>query len=205
MNIIDAILNASIVKSGNILSLGSAYQGVWIAGVTYQKGQVVSANGNLFVCLDSHADHSPPDTGFWDDITMRGPVGATGPPGNPGSPGGSGNQVILRAGQTLGGHRAILLDNAGCAIYADSSDASHAGRLFGLTAHAALVDDFVTVHVIGEMLESTWFWEISRPVFLGTIGQLTQVPPSTGFVQVIGQPITVQSLFLNPNPSITLA
>ncbi|MBF0161606.1 MAG: hypothetical protein HQL88_04885 [Magnetococcales bacterium] len=205
MNIIDAIINASIVKNGTILSLGSAYQGIWTAGVTYQKGQVVSASGNLFVCLDTHADHSPPDTGFWEDITMRGPTGATGPPGNPGSPGGSGNQVVLQAGQILGGHRAILLDSAGRAVYADSSHVSHAGRLFGITAHAAVADEFVTVHVIGEMLESSWVWDISRPVFLGTNGQLTQVPPSTGFVQVVGQPITAQSLFLNPKPSITLA
>ena len=205
MSIVDAIINANIVKNGTILSLGSAYQGVWSAGVVYRKGQAVSANGNLYVCLDLHADHPPPDAVYWDDITMRGPVGATGPPGNPGSPGGSGNQVVLRAGQTLGGHRAVLLDSAGCAIYADSSDASHAGRFFGITANAAVVDDFVTVHVIGEMIESAWVWDISRPVFLGTNGQLTQVPPTAGFVQVIGQPITVQSLFLNPNPSITLA
>ncbi|MBF0402101.1 MAG: hypothetical protein HQL90_15220 [Magnetococcales bacterium] len=205
MNIIDAIINASIVKNGTILSLGDAFQGVWTAGVTYQKGQIVSANGNLFVCLDTHADHPPPDTGFWDDITMRGPTGATGPPGNPGSPGGSGNQIVVRAGQVLGSHRAVLLDSTGHAVYADSSDVRHAGRLCGITAHAAVVDEFVTVHLVGEMIDSSWVWDLSRPVFLGTNGQLTQVPPNTGFMQVIGQPITAQSLFLHPKPSITLA
>jgi len=204
MNIIDAILNASIVKNGTLISLGTAYQGVWTTGIIYQKGQVVSANGNLFVCLDIHADHPPPDPGFWDDITMRGPTGATGPPGSPGSPGGSGNQVILRAGQILGGQRAVLLDGAGCAVYADSSDTSHTGRLLGITAHAAVAGELVTVHVIGEILESSWAWNLARSVFLGTHGQLTQVQPTTGFVQIIGQPITAQSLFINPKHPIIL-
>ncbi|MEO5341106.1 MAG: hypothetical protein H7837_11430 [Magnetococcus sp. MYC-9] len=129
---------------------------------------------------------------------------ATTPSSNPDSPGGSDHQVVLQAGQALESHRAVLLDSAGCAVYADSRDVSHAGRLLGVTTHAATADGLVTVHVIGEMLESSWSWEITRPVFLGPNGQLTQVPPSTGFMQVIGQPVTAHALFLNPKISITL-
>lgn len=202
MNIIDAIINADVVKD---LAFGKGFQGIWKSNIAYQVGQVVSANNNIFVCLEENTNHFPTDVDFWNNITMSGPMGPTGPPGIPGIPGGAAFQFVVLAGQTLGGHRCVMLNTGGDAVYADSSDVGHAGRLFGVTGNAANIGDPVTVHTFGEMTESTWAWDVTKHVFLGTNGQLTQVPPTSGFLQVIGQPITAQSLFINPQTAVTLA
>lgn len=209
MNIVNTIISSQFagIKSTELL-LGESFMGVWTVGVSYLKGQVVSANGNLYVCLIDHEEsHQPPDLVFWDDITMRGPVGPAGPPGSPGGTGSQPPMEIYRpSGAVLGAHRAVILNSLGSAIYADSSDSSHVGRVIGMTMEAVtVIGENIRICQLGEVVEPTWYWDIAKSVFFGTNGQLTQVPPSIGFMQVIGQPITAQSMFLNPQPSITLA
>lgn len=113
--------------------------------------------------------------------------------------------VSCIAGEVLGGHRVVTLTGTPQAVYADASNAQHFGRLVGITTHAALAGESVAVQVVGKMTEPLWSWDLSRPVFLGATGQLTQTPPVTGFVLVVGMPITAQSLFINPQPPVMRA
>ncbi len=108
------------------------------------------------------------------------------------------------AGEALDGYRAVMLNSVGHAVYADSGDLSHAGRAIGVTAKAAALGGDVTIRLMGEIIEPAWAWDILKSVFLGPNGTLVQVPPISGFVQIIGRPITAQSLFINPKPHVTL-
>ncbi|MBF0191987.1 MAG: tail fiber domain-containing protein [Magnetococcales bacterium] len=77
------------------LDLGSAYRGVYGAGVSYSVGQVVSVQGGLYVCLQGGSGHEPltsPD--FWDALELQGPTGNPGPQGPQGPIGANGPQGV---------------------------------------------------------------------------------------------------------------
>ena len=101
MSIVDTIisLGASGI-TGNLLVIGGAFQGVWTAGIAYLRGQVITSDGNLYVCLADNTDHQPPDIAFWNIINVQGPQGVPGPIG----PAGSGFpllEVVAEPGQTV--------------------------------------------------------------------------------------------------------
>jgi hypothetical protein len=119
-----------------------------------------------------------------------------GPPGAPAPIA----QLTVTAGEALSGHRAVLL-TAGEAFYADHATLTHAGRAIGVTTGAAALGDTVTIQTLGILIEPTWTWT-EGPVYLGAQGALTQTPPATGFVQIIGVATTATALFVAPHSAI---
>lgn len=189
-------ITGKLELGGTTLSLGAAFQGVWDVGTSYLRGQAVSHQGTLYVCLQDHSGTEPPDAARWDDLTLRGPVGATGP---------RGDTLTVTAGATLGGHRAVILNAANQAIYADSSTLAHAGRVVGLTLDAATSGDPVTIQLSGALTEPAWSWDSGQPVYVGAGGALTQFHPVAGFSQIIGFPTSGTSLFIALQPPVILA
>jgi hypothetical protein len=62
------VLNISIVEANNPLAVASNYQykGAWVAATSYVVGDIVHANGNLYVCTvagTSHASTAPSSKG----------------------------------------------------------------------------------------------------------------------------------------------
>lgn len=109
-------------------------------------------------------------------------VYAKGPKGDPG-PGFT--EITLTAGSALGGHRAVIADGSSQAQYADHSIPEHLGRVVGITTGAAVMGADVAVTTSGEVIEPSWDWTAGK-IFLGINGLLTQLAPTTGFIQVIG-------------------
>ncbi len=99
------------------------------------------------------------------------------------------------AGETLSGHRLVEIYEEK-AYYADNSSVNF-GRKIGLTKNAAELDASVTVLFFGEITHSSWNFDLTKPVFLGTNGALTQTKPETGYLLVIGKPINTTKLFVN--------
>ena len=125
--------------------------------------------------------------------------GIQGPPG-PSVDGGGGGLAAYVAATALGGHRAVILDTAGHAAYADNADLTHLRRVIGITTGAADQGSAVTVVGNGTVNEPSWNWNVNLPVYLGSNGLLTQtVPTAPGakFLTVVGFPISNTSLFVN--------
>lgn len=101
------------------------------------------------------------------------------------------------AGEAVGGHRVLVYDAVGRVVYADSSEASHAGRVVGLSLGAAAEGEAVTVRRLGEVTEPSWSWTPGAPLFLGTDGLITETPPATGIVQSIGSAVTATTILLD--------
>lgn len=128
------------------------------------------------------------------ETTLRlacvGPPGEPGPAGPQGEVGPSGDAPLLVATATtaIGGHRAVVLvgDGSQGAIYADQSIPDHAERFVGVTTGAADSGSPVTIQIGGEITEPSWNWIPGFPVYLSVQGLLTQTPPTTGFLQIIG-------------------
>lgn len=133
------------------------------------------------------------------NLGVPGPRGETGPTG----PAGGATKVVT-AGASIGGHRVVVLNAAEEAIYADNSDLTHVDKVLGLSLGAAAIGDQFNVIRLGDVSEPSWNWALDQPVFLSTAGQLTQVPPTTGFLLVVGFPIAPTKLYVDIGESVVL-
>lgn len=158
------------------------------ATVTIREGIVVTESTGVVV------------TSEVTDVVAVG--GAQGPQGVPGA---SSVENTVLAGVTLSGHRGVILNSAGEAVYADSATSSHSNKFFGVTIGAANVGTTVTVKIFGELSEPTWSWTPDQPIYLGNNGALTQtvpVSPSSTFSLIIGVAVTATKIYINPMPPI---
>jgi hypothetical protein len=123
--------------------------------------------------------------------------------GSQGASGGDGSTDIQKtAGEALGGHRAVVLNSSGQAIYADCSTPAHAHKVLGITTGAASSGAAVTIRTRGEITEGSWAWTLDLPIFLSTSGLLTQTPPTSGFVARIGFPMSATTIFIDIHQTI---
>ncbi len=130
-----------------------------------------------------------------------GPQGAQGERGATGTDGGS--TVTMVANGDIGGHRVVIPDGFGGAMYADCNQISHAGKVVGITTHAAVAGGSIGVATSGEVVESSWNWS-AGPVYLSTNGVLSQITPISGFVQIVGVALSATRLSVQIGPSIVI-
>lgn len=117
-----------------------------------------------------------------------------GPPGRQGDPGDT--TIVRTAGEPIGGHRAVRVDAVGLAWLADKDDADPDASI-GVSTGAASIGAPVTIQMSAEISESGWSWAAGA-VWLGTGGQLTQSPPTTGALVRIGTATRATSLKIEP-------
>ena len=129
-------------------------------------------------------------------------VGSQGPPGADGDA--ASRTITVTAGETLGGHRAVLLDSSSQARYTDSSSVADAGRVVGLTTGSASAAAAVTIQISGDMTEPSWSWTPGAILYLGANGQLTETAPSTGFIQAVAHAVTATKIILEIHQPIML-
>jgi hypothetical protein len=135
------------------------------------------------------------------DILETSRQGPSGPQGIPGLAGDS-DTVELNAGETVGGHRVVQMSGIGTAQYADRTVLAHAGRVLGITEHAAEAGEPVRIRKEGHLEFNGWTWIANRHVFLTTSGLMTQTQPTSGLVQVVGvatSPTTMLVRIHEPN------
>lgn len=133
----------------------------------------------------------------WASRLVQGPAG---------SGAGASNPFIVQhlAAAALSGHRAVLLNPGGQAVYA-SSDQPTALAVLGITTGAAASGATAFIQIQGEMVEPSWNWTPQALVFLGLNGLLTQAVPTSGYQVVLGVAQTPTSLFISLEPAIALA
>ena len=88
---------------------------------------------------------------------------------------------------------------------ADHETPAHASRLAGVTLASAMAGAEARVCAEGPVRFNGWNWTPGAPVFVGRTGDLTQVPPETGFVQHIGFALGRDSLLVQIERSIRRA
>ena len=129
---------------------------------------------------------------------VPGPTGPTGPQGLSGASA----PIVYTAGETLGGHRGVILSNS-TAIYADSTILAHADKLIGINTDATLLGDIAYIRTSGE-LEGFTGLTINSKVYLQSNGVLTSTIPTTGFIQQVGIALTSTKILINIQPSIVI-
>lgn len=113
--------------------------------------------------------------------------------------------VVRRAtAQTMSGHRVVTTDDAGLLVYADHDDMTQLNRRLFLLENAWSAGDLATAVASGPSYESSWSWDPNRAIFLGSEGQLTQTPPSTGYLRKVAAVAEVHGIWFDPQPAIVL-
>ena len=136
---------------------------------------------------------------------VPGPQGIQGPQGPQGIPGPAGDDTVQHiAAISLGGHRLVVLNSSSQAIYADNSNLTHKDKILGLTTGAVTAGATATIQTYGEISEVSWSWTLDLPIYASTDGLLTQTPPTTGFLVIVGFPISTTSMFISIKESLTL-
>lgn len=98
--------------------------------------------------------------------------------------------------RALSGHRLVVIEPGGRVDYASRIDSSHPGRIIGLSLNAATAQDQVQVQRAGRVLEPSWAWRVSKPLWLDIDGQLTQIRPTEGFILVVGVAIARDTILM---------
>lgn len=133
-------------------------------------------------------------------------VGEQGPQGIQGDPG-SGSAETYVAGEAIGGHRVIVTNSAGKAIYANNTDATHANAATKITLGAAALDDNVEVQLVGRIVEPSFAWTPGATLYVGTNGQMTETVPVSP--AVFSKPVAVaeasDTILIIQEPPVMLA
>lgn len=66
--------------------------------------------------------------------------------------------------------------------YASSDSPSHAFTVLGILASAVAQGANAAPLTEGTLTDSAWAWTVGTPIWLGVAGQLTQTPPTSGFL-----------------------
>lgn len=91
------------------------------------------------------------------------------------------------AGTTLSALRVVVLSDDYELIYADSTNLDHAFSALGITTQAFNVATPASAVTRDRVSDSSWNWDIRKPIWLGQEGQLTQIFPTTGFERQVAQ------------------
>lgn len=89
-------------------------------------------------------------------------------------------------GENLMAPRIVKEDADGKIYYASHTDVAAMDATLGLTLQAGILGAAVGVLFYGEYKFNGWNWIPKKPIFLGTNGQITQTPPTTGFLLRLG-------------------
>ncbi len=112
--------------------------------------------------------------------------------------------IILTAGENISALRVITVNTDGEGIYADSSTVNHANLIAGISYTAGLEGESIKVIHQGKVKDSFFSFDMTKPIFLGSNGVLTQTPPTSGIAVIIGSPVAVDTLILRIQGSIVL-
>jgi hypothetical protein len=116
--------------------------------------------------------------------------------------GGGSNQIRKIAAATLNGHRAVAIQPDGRLIHADNLNPDHRDATLGIIASATPIDGEAIIYTFGSLTEPSWQWLPQRLLFLGANGQITQTPPTTGFLLVLGKAVTPTEILIQLQPTI---
>lgn len=134
-------------------------------------------------------------------IGPKGDKGEKGEKGETGARGAPGAAIMVKpASFPISGNRLVRLSDNSELAYATNAGSAVQARVVGLTLNAAITGDPVEILMDGDISEPSWNWDMSKLIYLGQDGYLTQVSPQApdaAYSVVVGFPISSTSMFLN--------
>ena len=107
-------------------------------------------------------------------------------------------------GEAISALKVLRNDITNTAFIADSSDTSEQNRIIGISRTAASSGFNIEYIMSGELEDSSWSWDVSKPIFFNTSGTLTQTPPISGISTMVAVPITNKKIKVKIDQGIKL-
>ena len=95
--------------------------------------------------------------------------------------------LLVTAAGDVGGHICVVSDAVGLATPASTASKS---PVVGITSGSAVAGAYATLITSGIFTEPSWTWVPDSTLFVGVGGVLTQTPPSTGYMHVVGYAVS---------------
>ena len=175
--------------------------------IEISRPSVTIANADVPVTLNTGGGDVAIDTGGGDVAINQTSVavdlnfgGQQGPPGPQGPPGGTAE--TYPAGQIMSAGRVVVIDG-GEAFYFQPSDATHAGRAFGITLNAALTGQNVDIQTSGVVTDAAFLFSADATLYCDADGQVVDAMPASGTVQQVGASVASNSMLISIQPAIT--
>lgn len=111
------------------------------------------------------------------------------------------NVFTANLGFTASGQRFLASTGAGI-VYADNTILAHAQTVLGMTKNAGADPEVISE---GYYVDGTMSWDISKPIWLSTSGQMTQVRPTTGFIMQVARAVSPGAILILPHLAIIMA
>jgi hypothetical protein len=128
---------------------------------------------------------------------------AAAPPPEPGGQTSPGTVVVVTMPFFAAGQRLIAVNTTtGEFEYADK-DLAHAQSVVGMLLQAGTAD--LQMLLQGQYADPTLALDPTKPMWLGSNGEYTQVRPTTGLLMQVGKPLSATHFVLDLKPAIQLA
>ena len=88
--------------------------------------------------------------------------------------------------------------------HADSTNINHADMIIGITITSALFGEEIVVQKKGDIKNTSWLFDLDESIFFNSFGNITQTPPSVGFSQKVGIPVSSDTLRMAYTTAIVL-
>lgn len=125
-----------------------------------------------------------------------------GPAGPAGQTVTAGSTLSFPASVNISQYQVVALIS-GSAEIADSSNMNYFDAVSGICIAGTLAGASCPIQYTGEISDTAWTWVPNVPIFLGTLGTLTQTPPSVGFSQQIAIPLSATTILISiANPIV---
>lgn len=173
--------------TGDVGPVGVIWMSNWNNLVTYYSRHAVMHRGTAYICVADGTITEPPAAG-WSTWVLGGeehamirrfPISAVSNPTG------------------ICSFRAMVTLDDGTVTYANSNNVDHAFRIAGLSLESGVSPQEIRVLMCGWATCSGLSFTPGTVVFLnGASGQLSAVPPETGFIAVIGRAVTADGLIV---------
>lgn len=105
------------------------------------------------------------------------------------------------AAENLSALRLVRVNSSNQVVYADNTTNS---KVIGLTITSSNTGDYVSVLLDGKISDPSWNWDITKKLFLGENGFITQTPPTNGFLIDVGSVITPTDIYIDIQEALQL-
>lgn len=110
----------------------------------------------------------------------------------------------IQAGEPISALRILSTGNDGLGYYSDPTAEDSVRRILGVTVDAGPAGSWIQMHREGRYQDPSWNFDVTKRLFLGTNGTITQVAPTTGVSVVLGHAQEPDTIFLNIEKPIIL-
>lgn len=91
----------------------------------------------------------------------------------------------------------------GKVVQASNINLTHRNNIVGVTQRSAIIDEIIPVTTEGYIQDPSWSW-VRGLIYVGLNGSMTQTPPISGFIQIIGKAVDFDKIQLHLKTPITL-